>query len=171
MVTLAALLYAARANSDTGAPTDEEPRTELAALPVASGSSDIGVQLGGAGFLTRLAPNARPYVWKTDLLLSFSVKPGPEGLEVAQQAHDLRFDSPRFLGSPVRVMSGLFFERQVNAGYFGLGNAAPAIPLSDGTFGRRYQSITEEVRARINTRFPFWGPLDAMLGLQLRYSD
>lgn len=149
----------------------EEPRTELAAVPIVAGNSDIGVQMGGAGFITRLGPGSRPYVWKTDLLLSFSLKPGPNGLDVAQQAHDLRFDFPRFLGSRVRVMPGLFIERHVNAGYFGLGNATPAILQSDGTFGRRYQSITEEVRARINVRVPILGPFDAMVGLQLRYTD
>lgn len=54
----------------------------------------------------------------------------------------------------------------MNAGYFGLGNATPAIPQADGTFVRRYQAITEEVRARINVRVPIRGPFDAMFGLQ-----
>lgn len=150
-----------------------DPRTELAALPVVAGNSDIGVQLGGAGFVTRVAADARPYVWKADLLLSASLKPSPDGsgVDLAQQAHDLRFDIPRFLGSRVRVMPGLFVERHVNAGYFGIGNATVAVPLSDGTFGRRYQAITEEVRARLNVRFPIDGPLDGMVGLQLRYAD
>lgn len=60
--------------------------------------------MGAAGFITRVAAGSRPYyVWKTDLLLSLSLKPGPDGLDVAQ----LRFDFPRFLGSRVRVMPGL----------------------------------------------------------------
>lgn len=170
---LVALDARGQTHADASSPTKdrEEPRTELAALPIVAGNSDIGVQMGAAGFITRVAAGSRPYVWKTDLLLSVSLKPGPDGVDVAQQAHDLRFDFPRFLGSRVRVMPGLFVERHVNAGYFGLGNATPAIPQADGTFGRRYQAITEEVRARINVRVPIRGPFDAMFGLQLRYTD
>lgn len=161
----------AASRNDTAAEETEKPRTELAALPILAGNSDIGVQVGGAAFVTRLADGLRPYAWKADLLLSLSLKPGPDGVDIAQQAHDLRLDIPRFLGSRVRVMPGLFVERHVNAGYFGLGNATPVIPLPDGTVGRRYHSITEEVRFRLNTRFPIGGALDAMFGLQLRYTD
>lgn len=166
---LAALLFTSPARAD-----DAKPRTELAALPIVAGNSDIGVQLGGAGFITRLAPDEKPYRWKGDLLLSLSLKPTPgseSGVDLAQQAHDLRLDIPRFMGSRVRVMPGLFVERHVNAGYFGLGNASRAIPLADGTFGRRYQTLTEEVRGRLNVRVPLDGPFDAMLSLTLRYTD
>ena len=157
---------------DTPAEAAQSSRTELAALPIFAGNSDIGVQFGGAAFVTHLADGLRPYAWKADLLLSLSLKPGPDGgVDLAQQAHDLRLDIPRFLGSRVRVMPGLFVERHVNAGYFGLGNAPPAVPLPDGSVGRRYHSITEEARFRLNTRFPLRGRIDGMLGLQLRYTD
>lgn len=152
----------------------ESPKTEYAAFPIVAGNSDIGVQLGVAGFITRVAAGARPYVWKSDVLLSASFKPSPgedAGIDVAHQAYDLRLDLPRYLGTRVRVMPGVFVERHVNSGYFGLGNDAPAIPLRDGTFGRRYQAITEEVRVRLNVRFPLHGPIDGMAGIMLRYTD
>lgn len=150
---------------------EDEDRSELAALPIVAGNSDIGVQFGGAAFITSLALGARPYAWKADILLSLSLKPGPGGVDLAQQAHDLRLDIPRFLGSRVRVMPGLFIERHVNAGYFGLGNASQAVAFPDGSIGRRYHSITEEARFRLNARVPLRGSVDAMIGLQLRYTD
>lgn len=150
---------------------EDEDRSEVAALPIVAGNSDIGIQFGGAAFITSLARGARPYAWKADVLLSLSLKPGPNGVDVAQQAHDLRLDIPRFLGSRVRVMPGLFVERHVNAGYFGLGNASQAVPFPDGSIGRRYHSITEEARLRLNARVPLRGSVDAMLGIQLRYTD
>ncbi len=150
----------------------DKPKTEVAALPILAGNSDIGVQVGGAAFMTHLAGGIRPYAWKADLLLSASLKPGPTGgVDLAQQAHDLRLDIPRFLGSRVRLMPGFFVERHVNAGYFGLGNATLAIPFPDGSVGRRYHSVTEEVRFRLNARFPLTGRFDGMLGVQLRYTD
>ena len=173
-----ALLVARSASAADTRPSDDDdeiretPKTEVAALPIFAGNSDIGVQVGGAAFMTHLADGLRPYAWKADLLLSLSLKPGPDGgVDLAQQAHDLRLDIPRFLGSRVRLMPGLFVERHVNAGYFGLGNATPAIPFPDGTVGRRYHSITEEVRLRLNARFPLRGRFDGMVGLQLRYTD
>jgi len=147
------------------------PRTELAALPLVAGSSDIGVQLGGIAALTRLVEGYKPYRWKADVLLSLSIKDGPRGLEVAQQSHDVRLDVPRFLDSRVRLMTGIFVERHVNAGYFGLGNAAPAIANPDGRYGNKYQAITTEGRLRVNARVPIHGAFDLMVGLQVRYTD
>lgn len=171
MLTTASSVRAKDGSSQDSAQV-KEARSELAALPIIAGNSDIGVQVGAAAFITRLVPAHRPFAWKADILLSLSLKPGPDGgVDVAQQAHDLRFDFPRFLGSRIRLMPGLFVERHVNAGYFGLGNATPVIFLPDGKVGRRYQSVTEEVRVRVNARFPIRGPVDGMLGLQLRYTD
>lgn len=153
-------------------PDASDARTEVAAFPIIAGNSDIGVQFGGAGFLTRLAPGAKPYAWKGDILLSMSLKPGPGGsVDIAQQQHDIRFDFPKFLGTKVRVMPGLFVERHVNSGYFGLGNASQPSVGPDGSFGRRNQAIVEEAKLRVNVRVPIKGPFDAMFGLQIRYTD
>jgi hypothetical protein len=141
---------------------------ELAGAPILGGNTDIGFQLGVAATFTRVSPHYAPYRWKIDGLLSASLKDGPRGLEAAQQAHDIRIDVPRALGGKVRIMPAVFFERTVNAGYFGVGNAAPALPNPDGTFGSRYQYIHREVRARVNLRTPLSGSLSLMYGLTLR---
>jgi hypothetical protein len=165
LVTATAI--AARAE-DGAEPAEEEPRTELAAFPLLGANSDIGVQLGAAAFLTRVARGQKPYFWRGETALSLSLKSSPDGTEVAQQAYRVRFDYPRAFETTLRLMPAVAYERHVNGGYFGLGNASAAVPYADGTFGRRYQSVVEELRGALNVRFPFVGPFDAMLGLQVR---
>lgn len=150
-------------------PTTE--RSELAGAPIIGGSTDVGVQLGLAATFTRVAPRRSPYRWKIDGLLSASLKDGPRGPEVVQQSHDVRVDVPGAVSGKVRIMPAVFFERTVNAGYFGVGNAAPAIADANGAYGSRYQFIHREVRARVNMRTPLGGPLSVMYGLSLRNVD
>ena len=148
------------------APTTEH--NELAGAPILGGNTDIGFQIGVAATFTRVSPRYVPYRWKIDGLVSASIKDGPRGLEAAQQSHDMRIDVPRALGGRIRIMPGIFFERTVNAGYFGVGNDSPAIANPDGTFGSRYQYIHREVRARVLLRSPLRGPTSLMYGLTLR---
>ncbi len=148
---------------------DEIEHSEVAGAPIVGGNTDIGFQMGLAGTLTRVAPFYRPYRWKIDGLISASVKGGPRGTEVVQQSHDIRIDVPRALSGRLRIMPAVFYERTVNAGYFGIGNAAPAVPNKDGIFGNRYQYVHQEVRARVNLRSQLDGPYSIMYGLTLRH--
>jgi outer membrane protein assembly factor BamA len=148
--------------------TPETEHNELASAPIVGGNTDIGFQIGVAATYTRVSPRYAPYRWKLDGLLSASVKDGPRGFEVAQQSHDVRIDVPRAVWGKVRVMPAVFFERTVNAGYFGIGNATRALKLPDGTYGSRYQYIHQEIRARVNLRSPLGGPHSIMYGLTLR---
>jgi outer membrane protein assembly factor BamA len=149
----------------------EKPETEhneLAGAPILGGSTDIGFQIGVAATFTRVSPRYLPYRWKLDGLVSASVKGGPRGTEVVQQSHDIRLDIPRAVGGKIRIMPGIFFERTVNAGYFGIGNATPAIANPDGSLGSRYQYVHREIRARVNLRQPLAGAHSLMYGLTLR---
>lgn len=155
-------------------PVGDQPaieRNELAGAPILGGNTDIGFQLGLAATLTRASPRYVPYRWKIDGLLSLSIKDGPRGTEVVQQSHDMRIDIPRAVTGKVRVMPAIFYERTVNAGYFGIGNAAPAISNPDGSYGSRYQYIHREIRARVNLRSPLTGSTSVMYGLTLRNVD
>lgn len=146
----------------------ETEHNELAGAPILGGNTDIGFQIGVAANFTRVSPRYLPYRWQIDGLASASMKGGPRGLEAAQQSHDLRIDVPRALNGKIRIMPGVFFERTVNAGYFGVGNASPAIAHPDGSFGSRYQYVHREIRARVNLRTPIGGPLSVMYGITLR---
>ncbi|MBX3258510.1 MAG: BamA/TamA family outer membrane protein [Labilithrix sp.] len=152
-------------------PVGETPETEhneFAGAPILGGNTDIGFQIGVAATFTRASPRYIPYRWKIDGLVSASVKDGPRGTEVVQQSHDMRLDIPRAVYGKLRIMPGIFFERTVNAGYFGVGNAAPAITNPDGTVGSRYQYVHREIRARVNLRQPLGGAHSVMYGLALR---
>ncbi|MDB4937344.1 MAG: outer membrane protein [Labilithrix sp.] len=161
----------ARADDQLPAEELEDPkdRTEWAGFPVIGGSTDIGIQLGAAGAITHLGDRFKPYWWKVDALVSFSVKGGPRGTEVVQQSHDMRWDFPGGGGGKVRLMPGVFYDRTINSGYFGLGNASRVVTRPDGSIGDRYQFRHEEASTRLNMRSPIGGAYSTMYGWQLRY--
>lgn len=146
-----------------------QEETELAGFPVIGGSTDIGVQFGSAATITRVGAGYRPYRWKLDALLSASIKGGPDGTEIVQQSHDVRLDIPYAFNGKVRIQPGLFFDKTINSGYFGLGNASLATTDQNGEVGRRYQFRHQELRARVNLRTPITSTVSVAYGLQLRY--
>lgn len=150
--------------------TGHEPdATEWAGFPVLGGSTDIGVQLGAAAVITHVGDAFQPYWWRVDALASVSVKGGPRGTEIVQQSHDMRWDIPGGAGGKVRLMPGVFYDKTINSGYFGLGNDSRVITNADGQIGERYQFRHEEASTRLNARSKLGGPFSAMYGWQLRY--
>jgi outer membrane protein assembly factor BamA len=148
---------------------DTKDRTEWAGFPVIGGSTDIGVQLGGAGTVTHVGNRLRPYWWRVDALVSMSVKGGPRGTEIVQQSHDMRWDIPGGASGKVRLMPAVFYDKTVNSGYFGLGNASRVMTDPTGQIGERYQFRHEEASTRLNARTPLGGAFSTMYGWQLRY--
>jgi hypothetical protein len=116
-------------------------RYELGAFPILAGSTDIGFEFGGAGTLTHFYDQAFPYDWNIDLLLAASIKSDNQGFRIVQQNYVLRLDDPDFFSSHIRLDLRGSFLRAVNAGYYGLGNAAAAAPLL-------YEYTHEEARLR-----------------------
>lgn len=166
---LVVALSATCASADELATGGAKDRTEWAGFPVIGGSTDIGVQLGGAGTVTHVGDGRRPYWWRVDGLVSMSIKGGPRGTEVVQQSHDMRLDIPGGASGRVRLMPAVFYDRTVNSGYFGLGNASRVVTDSSGQLGERYQFRHEEASTRLNARTPLGGPYGTMYGWQLRY--
>lgn len=145
-------------------------RYELAGFPVIGGNSDIGLQFGAAVTYTRFFDTAFPYLWNIDLLLSGSVKDDQNGFRLVQQSHVLRLDAPDLLGGRMRFDARGSFQRTINAGYYGLGNASQAGPaLGEPILGRRYQYVQEEGRVRTIVRWHVAPPLDVAFGTNLRY--
>lgn len=168
-VVVTALLVARPALADDAAEDDLADRTEWAGFPVVGGSTDIGVQLGAAGTITHVGNRYRPYWWRVDALVSLSIKGGPRGTEVVQQSHDMRWDIPGGGSGKVRLMPGVFYDKTVNSGYFGLGNASRVVTDPNGQIGERYQFRHEEASTRLNARSPLGGAFSTMYGWQLRY--
>jgi hypothetical protein len=97
------------------------------------------------------------------------VKGGPRGTEIVQQSYDMRLDIPGGASGKARLQPGVFYDRTVNAGYFGLGNASKVVTDPQGQVGSRYQYTHQELRTRLNIRSPIGGPFSAQYGWQLRY--
>lgn len=148
---------------------DEEPpprRSEIAAVPVVAGSSDIGLQLGVVGSLTRFEDDLRPFAWRLDGVLSSSGKYDDAGFRLVQHSYLVRFDAPALLGGRLRLDVRASARRTINSGYFGLGNAAPAPPSDDP---RRYQYVHQEGRVHTIGRVKITAPLDGAFAADLRY--
>jgi hypothetical protein len=163
------------ANDALGAPPDgtggdvQPPRRhEFAGFPIVGGNSDIGFQFGGAATLTRFYDEAEPYLWNIDLLLSASLKDDQSGFRLVQQSHVLRLDAPELFGGRARLDARATFQRTINAGYYGVGNASTVAP-SDASLGRRYQYVQQEGWLRGIVRVRTGTPFDVALAGNLRY--
>jgi hypothetical protein len=146
-------------------------RYELAGFPIIGGNSDIGIQFGGAATWTRFYDGAAPYLWNIDLLLSASVKSDQNGdIGLIQQSHVLRLDAPDLLDHHLRVDTRASFQRTINEGYYGIGNAATFGPGPGQTNGLRLnQYIQEEGRVRVISRVHTGTLVDLAFGANLRY--
>jgi hypothetical protein len=134
-------------------------RYEFAGFPIVGGNSDIGIQFGGVGTLTRFHDDAFPYLWNVDLLLSASFKDDQDGFRLVQQSHVLRLDAPELFGGRARLDARGTYQRTINAGYYGVGNATMVAPRAGETSpGRRYQYGQQEgwlqTIVRVYTRTP-----------------
>ena len=167
-------LFAASAHAEdpveTRATALDPRRYELAGFPIVGGNSDIGFQFGAAATWTRFYDQARPYLWNIDLLLSASLKDDTEGFRMVQQSHVLRLDAPELFGGYGRLDARGSFQRTINAGYYGIGNATTAgIPPGLPNIGRTYQYLQEEGRIRTIVRLHTGSRIDVALGTNLRY--
>jgi outer membrane protein assembly factor BamA len=166
---LAALLVSSRAAvalADDAVTVDSQlapRRYELGTFPILAGSSDIGFQFGAAATLSRFYDQAFPYAWNIDLLLSASVKDDAQGFRLVQQSHVLRLDAPDFFSSKLRLDTRISYQRTINAGYYGIGNAAAAAP-----FNYEYKQEEGRIRSigRIRTAA---NRLDVAFSVNVRY--
>jgi hypothetical protein len=174
-LAVAATLAPGLAHADEGekdAAMLRNRRYELAGFPIIGGNTDIGVQFGGAATLTRFYDNARPYQWNADLLLSASAKDDQNGFRLVQQAHVLRLNAPDLFSGRLRLDSRASFQRTINAGYYGMGNATVFDPVpspGQSTIGRRYQYLQNETKFRVIGRVRTGTPVDFAFTGKLRY--
>ncbi len=148
-------------------------RFEPAAFPLLGGDSDIGFEFGAVGTLSYFADGVKPYRWNMDVVASLSVKEGPSGAEVAQQSYLWQIDVPGLLKGRVRLNPEVSYNRTINEGYFGLGNASSGAPASPASLNpaRHYEFIDLVFQARSSARVQIKGPLEAYFALQYLYVD
>lgn len=142
-----------------------------AVFPFAGGNSDVGVQLGVAGNVTRFQGQSRPYAWALNGVLTTSIKPADTGgIVLAQHDYVLRFVAPDMLEHRVKLDLITEFVRTIDAGYWGIGNATSApFPPGKDAFGRTFQYLRTEARERMILRLTTGTPLDVVVGGILRY--
>ena len=146
-------------------------RYEPAGFPIVGGTSDIGVMAGAVFTLTRFEGGIRPYKWNMDLVASASEKPGPNGVEIAQQSYLWQWDVPGLYGGTVRLNPAISYERTINQGYYGIGNATPVFPAGaqGGDLSRYNEFIAQEARVRHLTRMKLTRAFDLMIATTYRY--
>src|SRR5262249_43009083 len=147
----------------------ETPRYEPAGLPLIGGNSDVGVQVGAVGRLTRFYHGARPYLYRLDVLLTTSIRNNAGTIGLAQQEDIAQLDWPNALPG-VRTTPAVQFLNFVDAGYFGRGNASsaevPAVVAGDPK--RFFQQRARELRVRNFMRFRLKKPVDLMFAQIVR---
>jgi outer membrane protein assembly factor BamA len=144
----------------------EASRLEPAVLPALSADSDVGFGFGAFTQFTRFEPERSPYAWRLQVQGQMSVKRGPEGAEFPIHDHYVDLDHPQLFGKNVRVYGRLGYEKNIIAGWYGLGNAATS---NDQGIDRRFQFRRAQPILRLKARFPLLGALSTFVALKGRY--
>ena len=131
--------------------SNARPHTELNLVPIAGGSSDIGIGGGFFGGLARIEKGREPYVYNLEAAGLVTFKGGPDGLELPVQDLYLKLTVPRFLGYPVRFEVRPSYTWEILR-YYGLGNGA-----------------TDATRTGASSRFVSYRRLHPQLDLDLRF--
>lgn len=166
---LAALaLTAAAVTPEVAEPAGPE-HNELAVVPVAGGDTDIGFGAGFFGSLTRLAPGARPFVWRVEAggFISFKSRPD-QPLDVPYQDVYMLATVPGLFGGRGRLELRPSYTHETNLRYHGLGNGSVAIePLDPARdyYTRTHPAVISRLRLRM------FGPLDALAGVTFVYNQ
>jgi hypothetical protein len=165
MAVLGAACFSAEARADALNSNDNPPDIQAEAakgphyefnlLPVAGGTSDIGI--GGGYFLglTRMAPMKIPYVWNIESagFVTFAKQTGG-GFIVPYQDDYVTFTLPRLFGSSLELEIRPEYSWETTLGYYGLGNTSSATLPAGKTvkyfeYGRLHPELYAQVRAGI----------------------
>jgi outer membrane protein assembly factor BamA len=159
----------------TGSPIGDEDyatkRYEPAGFPLLGGSSDIGFQFGVVGTLSHFADGIKPYAWNMDAVVSASIKDGPTGPQFVQQSYLFNADLPGYLGGKLRFNPQVQYQRTINMGYFGLGDAASGVVPANyrGTSGRYFEWIDSIASAYVQARYLLSYPWSLTAAVGYRY--
>lgn len=129
----------------------EDPhRVEPGLFPGAAYDSNLGFGTGVVGNVAQLDPRYDPYRWRIAAQVFLYIDEAASGSpEVTYMYNYADVDVPSLQGGALRLRSRVWFRRQIDAGWFGLGNAAearePWTGLQEGSeayvAARRYQEF------------------------------
>jgi outer membrane protein assembly factor BamA len=133
-----------------------EAHNELNIVPVAGGTTDIGIGGGFFGGLAHIRPGYEPYEWNIESAGFLTFAPGDGGgVAIPYQDFYLKFTVPRFLHSSLRFEIRPSYSWETKLNYFGLGNASaatlpPGAPHGYFTYGRLHPQLDIDLRWRIH---------------------
>ena len=118
------MLVSTVARADVEAP---RPKTEIGAIPLVGGDSDIGFGGGALGSVTRLEPGLRPYLWRLEGGGAVTFKHSTEaGWSAPYQDVYLLWTDPHLIRDRFRVEVRPSYTAEKSQLYYGIGNAASA---------------------------------------------
>lgn len=135
------------------ASSDEGPHNEFNLLPVAGGTTDIGIGGGYFAGLARVEEGYDPYLWNIESagLVTFKLL-GGEKVVLPYQDDYVQLTVPRLFGIPLRFELRSEYSWETTLGYYGLGNASPA-PANSASkynqYGRLHPEALVDVRWRV----------------------
>lgn len=114
------------AEAEAPPPETADPnRLEVAPLPEISYDSDLGLGVGVLLDATKYHPDFDPYRTNLTAQAFLVIGPNPDGgVRVAFQNHYVRLDFPGLAGQRLRLKARLGLRHEVNARYYGIGNAS-----------------------------------------------
>ena len=144
---------------DSSHPDDDSAHNEVNVVPVAGGSTDLGIGGGYFAGLARVQKGVVPYLWNIDssglITFKYSAK---GGLRVPYQDLYARLTIPRLFGAPLRLEVRPSYSWE-ELDYFGMGNASSrkaidANPNQDySKYTRVHPQFDIDVRTRIVDHF------------------
>jgi hypothetical protein len=162
------------APADIGAPALKLRRYEFLPIPNVGGNSDVGVQVGVSFTLAHFYDQDYPYEWLLSGLVSASFKDGTEGFRAVEQAHSLTLDLADLFDKKARLITTVGFVRQVDARYYGVGDASVVgggPPGSGGTNSRYDEYTSQNAGLRSFVRIRTGTPVEPAFALAFRWQD
>lgn len=142
----------------------KEAKTEVGAVPLLGGDSDIGFGGGMLGAVTRLEPGRSPYLWNADVGGLLTVKPpNGEHWRVPYQDYYIQLTVPEFFHPNLRLEVRPSYTKETTQSYYGIGNASPAPETGPQgqsqtdyfQYGRIHPTLLIRIRLALGGRFSF----------------
>jgi outer membrane protein assembly factor BamA len=136
-----------------GNPDDAAAHNEFNLLPVAGGTTDIGVGGGYFAGLAHVQEGYDPYLWNLESAGLITVKVRDGKIVFPYQDDYLALTIPRLFGAALRLDVRAEYSWETTLGYYGLGNASPA-PANVGSstyyqYGRLHPELVIDARWRV----------------------
>ncbi len=150
---------------DPAAPAPARAKNDFTIVPVAGGTTDIGVGGGFFAGLTRNKKGVDPYIWNIEAAGFVTFLPKDGGISVPYTDVYSKLTITRFLDAPLQLEVRPSFTDELALYYYGLGNASPGgPPPGRSTDYFEYARLHPEVLADL--RFKMFGDVAGRVGLR-----